>query len=77
MLHELLSGRVAFEAESEYLRQLRPDVPEALEELFLHLLRKAPEARPADTRELYARLLPFLPPPGEEPGTTDAGPVGT
>lgn len=89
VLHELLSGRLAFEAESEYplmyqhvnaaptpLRQLRPDVPEALEELVLHLLRKAPEARPADTQEVYARLLPFLPPPGQEPGAAEAGPAG-
>lgn len=89
VLHELLSGRLVFEAESEYLlmyqhvnaaptplRQLRPDVPEALEELVLHLLRKAPEARPADAQEVYARLLPFLPPPGQEPGTADAGPTG-
>ncbi|MEV7900958.1 serine/threonine-protein kinase [Streptomyces anulatus] len=89
VLHELLSGRLAFEADSEYLlmyqhvnaaptplRQLRPNVPEALEELVLHLLRKAPEARPADTQEVYARLLPFLPPPGQGPGTTDAGPAG-
>ncbi|WP_327315767.1 serine/threonine-protein kinase [Streptomyces sp. NBC_01235] len=89
VLHELLSGRLVFEAESEYLlmyqhvnaaptplRQLRPDVPEALEELVLHLLRKAPEARPADTQEVYARLLPFLPPPGQEPGAADAGPAG-
>jgi tetratricopeptide (TPR) repeat protein len=58
------------------LRQLCPDVPKALEELVLHLLRKAPEARPADTQEVYARLLPFLAPPGQEPGTADAGPAG-
>ncbi|WP_432034563.1 serine/threonine-protein kinase [Streptomyces antibioticus] len=89
VLHELLCGRLVFEAESEYLlmyqhvnaaptplRQLRPDVPEALEELVLHLLRKAPEARPADTQEVYARLLPFLPPPGQERGTADVGPAG-
>jgi hypothetical protein len=25
---------------------------------------------------VYARLLPFLPPPGQEPGTADAGPAG-
>ncbi|MET8331109.1 protein kinase [Streptomyces sp. NPDC005181] len=89
VLHELLSGRVVFTAESDYLlmfqhvnaaptplRQLRPDVPEALEELVLHLLRKAPEQRPADTQEVYERLLPFLPPPGEEPTATEAGPAG-
>lgn len=89
VLHELLSGRLVFEADSEYLlmyqhvnaapiplRELRPDVPEALEELVLHLLRKAPEARPADTQEVYARLLPFLPPSSQEPGAAEAGPAG-
>lgn len=89
VLHELLSGRLAFEADSEFLvmyqhvnaaptplRQLRPDVPEALEELVLHLLRKAPEARPADTQEVYARLLPFLPPPGQESDAAEVGPAG-
>ncbi|MFF4571630.1 protein kinase [Streptomyces sp. NPDC001410] len=89
VLHELLSGRVVFEADSEFqlmyqhvnaaptpLRQLRPDVPEELEELVLHLLRKAPEARPADTQEVYARLLPFLPKPGEKPDAAEAGPPG-
>jgi hypothetical protein len=58
------------------LRQLRPDVPEALEELVLHLLRKAPEARPDDSQEVYARLLPFVPAPGQEPGAGEAGPAG-
>ncbi|WP_406423277.1 protein kinase [Streptomyces sp. NBC_00873] len=89
VLHELLSGRVVFTAESDYLlmfqhvnaaptplRQLRPDVPEALEELVLHLLRKAPEQRPADTQEVYERLLPFLPPPGQERTAAEAGPAG-
>jgi tRNA A-37 threonylcarbamoyl transferase component Bud32 len=89
VLHELLSGRVVFTAESDYLlmfqhvnaaptplRQLRTDVPEALEELVLHLLRKAPEQRPADTQEVYERLLPFLPPPGRAPTAAEAGPAG-
>ncbi|WP_330460743.1 serine/threonine-protein kinase [Streptomyces sp. NBC_00820] len=89
VLHELLCGRLVFEADSEFqlmyqhvnaaptpLRQLRPDVPAELEELVLHLLRKAPEARPADTQEVYARLLPFLPGPGEKSDAGDAGPPG-
>ncbi|MBT2525995.1 serine/threonine protein kinase [Streptomyces sp. ISL-99] len=89
VLHELLSGRLVFTAESEYLlmfqhvnaaptplRQLRPDVPQALEELVLLLLSKAPEKRPADTQEVYERLLPFLPPPGQEPTAAEAGPAG-
>ncbi|MFF3842875.1 protein kinase [Streptomyces sp. NPDC001930] len=89
VLHELLGGRLAFEAESEYLlmyqhvnaaptplRELRADVPADLESLVLDLLLKAPEARPADTQEVYARLLPFLPAPGHEPEAGEAGPVG-
>jgi tRNA A-37 threonylcarbamoyl transferase component Bud32 len=89
VLHELLCGRLLFEADSEYLvmfqhvntaptplRHLRADVPAALEELVLDLLRKAPEARPADTQEVYARLLPFLPPPGQEPVPREAVPPG-
>ncbi|HEY9440269.1 MAG TPA: serine/threonine-protein kinase [Streptomyces sp.] len=89
VLHELLGGRLLFSADSEYLvmyqhvnaaptplRVLRPDVPEALEELVLHLLLKAPEARPADVQEVYERLRPFLPPPGERPAPGEAGPEG-
>ncbi|WP_158791200.1 serine/threonine-protein kinase, partial [Streptomyces sp. NRRL WC-3549] len=69
VLHELLSGQRVFTADSEYLvmyqhvnaaptplRVLRPGVPAALEELVLHLLLKAPEARPADVQEVYERL---------------------
>jgi tRNA A-37 threonylcarbamoyl transferase component Bud32 len=90
VLHELLAGRTLFSGDSEWqlmmqhvnaaptpLRQLRSDVPEDLEELVLHLLRKAPEARPADVQEVYERLRPFLPAPGEEPAPQEAGPAGT
>ena len=90
VLHELLSGRVLFSADSEYLvmfqhvnappaplRQLRADVPAELEELVLHLLRKAPEARPADVQEVYERLRPFLPAAGEEAAPHRAVPPGT
>ncbi|GHH95051.1 serine/threonine-protein kinase [Streptomyces capillispiralis] len=89
VLHELLGGRPLFAGDSEWqlmmqhinaaptpLRQLRSDVPEALEELVLHLLRKAPEARPADVQEVYERLRPYLPVPGEEPAPEAAGPAG-
>ncbi|WP_373408287.1 protein kinase [Streptomyces sp. 13-12-16] len=89
VLHELLCGRPLFAGDSEWqlmmqhvnaaptpLRQVRADVPEALEELVLHLLRKAPEARPADVQEVYERLRPFLPAPGEESGPSEAGPSG-
>ncbi|RZB16865.1 serine/threonine protein kinase [Streptomyces sp. F001] len=89
VLHELLCGRPLFGGDSEWqlmmqhvnaaptpLRQLRADVPAALEELVLHLLRKAPEARPADVQEVYERLRPFLPVTGEESVPEEAGPAG-
>ncbi|MFE7750577.1 serine/threonine-protein kinase [Streptomyces sp. NPDC057428] len=89
VLHELLSGRHLFTADSEYLlmyrhvnaaptplRLLRPDVPEALEELVLHLLLKSPEARPVDVQEVYERLRHFLPSPGAVPVPGEAGPQG-
>ncbi|MFG3475734.1 protein kinase [Streptomyces sp. NPDC047980] len=89
VLHELLCGQPLFSGDSEWqlmtqqvnaaptpLRRLRADVPEALEELVLHLLRKAPEARPADVQEVYERLRPFLPVPGEESEPAEAGLAG-
>ncbi|WP_371777923.1 serine/threonine-protein kinase [Streptomyces sp. NBC_01438] len=89
VLHELLGGRVLFSADSEYmvmfqhvnaaptpLRVLRPEVPQALEDLVLQLLLKSPEARPRDVQEVYERLRPFLPPPGGSPAAGDAGPEG-
>ncbi|MER6259051.1 protein kinase [Streptomyces sp900105245] len=90
ILHELCCGRPLFDGDGEYqlmrqhveaapvpLRLLRDDVPEALEELVLHLLRKRPERRPADAQEVYERLLPFLPPPGRVPAPDEVGPAGT
>lgn len=57
VLHELLSGRLLFSADGEYmvmyqhvnaaptpLRVLRPDVPKVLEDLVLQLLLKSPES---------------------------------
>ncbi|MEV0926680.1 serine/threonine-protein kinase [Streptomyces spongiicola] len=89
VLHELLAGRALFRADSELalmyrhvteaptpLRRLRPEVPAALEELVLHLLAKAPEARPADVQEVYERLRPLLPRAGEEPSPGETGPAG-
>ncbi|MEE4495342.1 serine/threonine-protein kinase [Streptomyces sp. BE230] len=89
VLHELLGGRLLFSADGEYmvmyqhvnaaptpLRVLRPDVPKALEDLVLQLLLKSPEARPADVQEVYERLRPFLPPPGQNPAPGDVGPQG-
>ncbi|MFG2399466.1 serine/threonine-protein kinase [Streptomyces lydicus] len=74
LLHELLSGEVPFAGSTALgvlhrhlheepvpVRHLRPDVPEALEALVLHLLRKGPEARPADAQEVYQALAPLLP----------------
>ncbi|MER6348030.1 protein kinase domain-containing protein [Streptomyces sp. NPDC001595] len=89
VLHELLCGRPLFSGDGEFqlmmqhvsatptpLRQLRADVPEELEALVLHLLRKAPEARPADVQEAYERLRPFLPAPGAEAVPDESGPAG-
>jgi hypothetical protein len=89
VLHELLCGRPLFSGDSEWqlmtqhvnatptpLRQLRADVPAELEALVLHLLRKAPESRPADVQEVYERLRPFLPPPGDESAPAETGPTG-
>ncbi|MEV0374937.1 serine/threonine-protein kinase [Streptomyces sp. NPDC050636] len=80
LLHELLSGTVPFAASTALgvlhrhlheepvpVRRLRPDVPEALEALVLHLLRKDPQARPADAQQVYQALAPLLP-------ASDAGP---
>ncbi|MEU0443036.1 MULTISPECIES: serine/threonine-protein kinase [unclassified Streptomyces] len=89
VLHELLCGKPVFGAGSDFelmerhvraaptpLRRLRADVPEELEALVLHLLRKAPEARPVDVQEVYDRLVPFLPAPGESSALGEAGPPG-
>ncbi|MFJ9615788.1 serine/threonine-protein kinase [Streptomyces noursei] len=80
LLHELLSGEVPFAGSTALgvlhrhlheepvpVRRLRPDVPEALEALVLHLLRKDPGARPADAQEVYAALAPLLPTSGAGP----------
>lgn len=74
ILHELLAGARPFAAEATFsamrqhveeppppLRSLRPDIPTEVEALVLQLLSKEPENRPADAREVYERLLPFLP----------------
>ncbi|WP_030912748.1 serine/threonine-protein kinase [Streptomyces sp. NRRL F-5126] len=89
VLHELLCGRPLFQGDSEWqlmtqhvnaaptpLRELRADVPEAMEELVLHLLRKAPEARPVDVQEVYERLRAFLPSPGEGAVPEGSEPTG-
>lgn len=89
VLHELVCGRPLVQGPTDFdlmrqhvyeeptpLRQLRPDVPQALEGLVLHLLAKAPEQRPVDAYEVYERLLPHLPLPGSPPATFDGAPPG-
>lgn len=74
LLHELLSGQVPFTGTTALgvlhrhlyeppvpVRQLRPEVPEALETLVLRLLAKDPQHRPASAQETYEQLLPLLP----------------
>ncbi|MFE4358135.1 protein kinase [Kitasatospora sp. NPDC056800] len=75
LLHEMLAGEEPFRAPTALgvlrrhvdeppvpLRELRPEVPQPLEQLVLDLLAKQPADRPADARTVYARLLPLLPP---------------
>ncbi|WP_435650420.1 protein kinase domain-containing protein [Kitasatospora purpeofusca] len=89
VLHELVSGEPVFDSEDRFelarlhvetqpvpLRELRPDVPEPLENLVLRLLSKAPDQRPADAFEVYERLLPLLPLPGTPALPSDELPVG-
>ncbi|MEU1225423.1 serine/threonine-protein kinase [Streptomyces sp. NPDC005828] len=84
LLHELLSGNVPFAGSTALgvlhrhlyeppapLRQLRPEVPEALEALVLRLLAKDPQARPSGAHEVYEQLLPLLPARGAPAGPMD------
>ncbi|GGY39015.1 serine/threonine-protein kinase [Streptomyces tanashiensis] len=84
LLHELLSGNVPFAGSTALgvlhrhlyeppapLRQLRPEVPEALEALVLRLLAKDPQARPSGAHEVYEHLLPLLPARGAPAGPMD------
>ncbi|WP_258177678.1 serine/threonine-protein kinase, partial [Streptomyces solincola] len=81
LLHELLSGNVPFTGSTALgvlhrhlyepplpLRQLRPEVPEALEALVLRLLAKDPQARPSGAQEVYEALAPLLPARGGTAG---------
>ena len=90
VLHELLTGRRLFDGDTAYLlmqqhisepprplRAVRPDVPEALGDLVLRLLAKAPDQRPPDAYEVYEALLPLLPPSGSMPSVDERGPEGT
>ncbi|MFJ3586402.1 protein kinase [Streptomyces sp. NPDC090127] len=84
LLHELLSGNVPFAGSTALgvlhrhlyepplpVRQLRPEVPEALEALVLRLLSKDPQHRPSGAHEVYEALLPLLPARGAPAGPLD------
>ncbi|MGY0017987.1 protein kinase domain-containing protein [Streptomyces sp. cg35] len=81
LLHELLSGDVPFAGTTALgilhrhlyeapvpVRQLRPEVPEALQHLVLRLLAKDPQHRPASAQQTYEELLPLLPARGVPTG---------
>ncbi|MEU1095060.1 serine/threonine-protein kinase [Streptomyces sp. NPDC005877] len=81
LLHELLSGNVPFAGTTALgvlhrhlyepplpVRQVRPEVPEALEALVLRLLAKDPGRRPASAQEVYEALAPLLPVRGTPAG---------
>jgi serine/threonine protein kinase len=74
VLYELLTGAVPFDAESmpelclkvvsdpmPSMRELRADVPEALEAIVRTCLEKNPDNRYSDPAELSAALAPFAP----------------
>ncbi|MFB7246158.1 protein kinase [Streptomyces populi] len=81
LVHELLSGDVPFKGSTALgvlhrhlyepplpVRRLRPEIPEALEDLVLRLLAKDPQHRPASAQEVYEDLVPLLPARGTPTG---------
>jgi tetratricopeptide (TPR) repeat protein len=81
LLHELLSGDVPFAGSTALgvlhrhlyeppvpVRRIRPEVPESLEALVLHLLAKDPQHRPGSAQEVYERLALLLPARGMPSG---------
>lgn len=81
LIHELLSGDVPFTGSTALgvlhrhlyepplpVRRLRPEVPEALENLVLRLLAKDPQHRPASAQEVYEQLALLLPARGTPTG---------
>ncbi|WP_405996476.1 protein kinase domain-containing protein [Streptomyces sp. NBC_00986] len=81
VLHELLSGDVPFAGSTALgvlhrhlyeppvpVRHIRPEVPESLEALVLHLLAKDPQHRPGSAQEVYERLALLLPARGMPSG---------
>ncbi len=90
VLHHLLAGGPLFGGRSEHqtmyghlterpapLRSLRPEVPEDLDALVLHLLEKEPKDRPADAQLVYERLLPHATGLHEFPGAVKRGTSAT
>ncbi|MET9801477.1 serine/threonine-protein kinase [Streptomyces sp. NPDC006368] len=84
LLHELLSGNVPFAGSTALgvlhrhlyepplpVRQVRPEIPEALEALVLRLLTKDPQHRPSGAQEVYEALAPLLPARGAPAGPLD------
>ncbi|MGA5407346.1 protein kinase domain-containing protein [Streptomyces lavendulocolor] len=84
LLHELLSGNVPFAGSTALgvlhrhlyepplpVRQLRPEIPDALEALVLRLLAKDPQHRPSGAQEVYKALAPLLPARGVPTGPLD------
>jgi eukaryotic-like serine/threonine-protein kinase len=76
LLYEMLAGSKLFDGASDPalqhvhnqptpLRALRHEVDERLERLVLDLLEKAPEDRPSSAHDVFDRLTPFLPLPGD------------
>ncbi|WP_411106878.1 protein kinase domain-containing protein [Streptomyces sp. cmx-4-9] len=74
LLYELLSGNVPFAGSTALgvlhrhlyepplpVRQLRPEIPAALEAVLMHLLAKDPQDRPGSAQEVYEALAPLLP----------------
>ncbi|MFI9152742.1 protein kinase [Streptomyces sp. NPDC053367] len=81
LLHELLSGNVPFAGSTALgvlhrhlyepplpVRRLRPEVPQALEDLVLRLLAKDPQHRPGSAQEVYEELALLLPARGTPTG---------
>ncbi|MET3986624.1 serine/threonine-protein kinase [Streptomyces sp. PvR034] len=84
LLYELLSGNVPFVGSTALgvlhrhlyepplpVRQLRPEVPPALEAVLLRLLAKDPQDRPGSAQEVYEALVPLLPSHGAPAGPLD------
>lgn len=76
VLHEMLTGKLPFDGEHEVaminaianktpapLRQLRADVPEAVERIVAHALQKRRDARYGTAREMLADLEALAPAP--------------